>query len=132
MNPEFKLRFDQMRQGDPSRSDSQNVTDGDNGVSHPTGYARNLCLVWPDGRRFFLNYAYLIGAEFNVGEDMNQISLNFSSYTAILKGYGLEPLYMQLLDHLPKIVFAIEPRYALNKSDTESLVVSMLVELNVS
>ena len=132
MNPEFKLRVDQMRQGDPSKSDNRFGSDGDTAVSHLAGYARNLCLVWPDGRRHFLNYAYLVGGEFIVGEDMNQITLNFSSYTAVLKGYGLQSLFLELLDHSPKIISAVDPRYAQNKSSKDILVVSMVVQVNVS
>jgi len=132
MNTDLKLRFDQMRQGDPSKPENLSGGTGDSTVSHLTGYARNLCLVWPDGRRYFLNYAYLIGGEFLVGEEMNQITLNFSSHTAILKGYGLQTLYMELLDHLPKIVSAIDPRYAHNKHGKDMLIVSMVVETNAS
>jgi len=130
MNPEFKLRFDQMRQGDPSKPDNVSAADGENALYHPMGFARNLCLVWPDGGRYFLNYAYLISAEFVVGDDMNKITLNFSSHTAILNGHGLEPLYMEFLDHLPKLVFAVDPRYLQNKSANNILVVNMAVEIN--
>jgi hypothetical protein len=131
MNPDLKLRFDQMRQGDPSKPETPSGGSGDNAESHLAGYARNLCLVWPDGRRYFLNYAYLIGGEFLVGEEMNQIRLNFSSYTAILKGYGLQSLYMELLDHLPKVISATDPRYAQNKNSKDTLVVSIVVEINM-
>jgi hypothetical protein len=132
MNTDLKLRFDQMRQGDPTKPDNSSGGTGDSTVSHLTGYARNLCLVWPDGRRYFLNYAYLIGGEFLVGEEMNQITLSFSSHTAILRGYGLQTLYMELLDHLPKILFAVDSRYAQNKRGKDTLILSMVIEANIS
>ena len=132
MSQEFKLRFDQMRESNLSKTDETFVSDGKNGLYHGSSHARNLCLVWPDGRRYFLNYSYLIGAELIVGEDMNQINLNFSSHTAILQGYSLEPLFMELLDHLPKLLSAVYPRYAQNRGHNNSIVVSMVVEANAS
>lgn len=100
-----------MREGDPSKTEETVQPDAGNGMFHALGYARNLCLVWPDGKRLFLNYAYLLAGEFKVGEEKNEIKLSFSSHTIILRGYGLESLFMALLDHLPRMIIAIEERY---------------------
>ena len=111
MNREFKLRYDQMREGDPSKTEETAQPNTDNGLYHAPGQARNLCLVWPDGKRFFLNYAYLIAGELNLDGEKNVIILHFSSHTVTLSGYGLEALFRELLDHLPRIIFSIDERY---------------------
>ncbi|GAB4002096.1 hypothetical protein GCM10028807_59960 [Spirosoma daeguense] len=111
MNQGFKLRFDQMRENNPATDNTLSVEL--NGDYHAPGYARNLCLVWPDGRKVFLNYAYLIEAEFDPGSEKNIIRLNFSSHDVLLQGYGLDTMFMELLDHLPRIIKASDERYAI-------------------
>lgn len=113
MSHGFKLRFDQMRENSPAKTEAEQepVLSGPDDTMHPLGHARNLCLVWPDGKRAFFNYAYLISAHFDPGSDMNLITLGFSSQAVTLKGYGLELLFMELLDHLPRIITAFDPRY---------------------
>lgn len=131
MNREFKLRYDQMREGDPSKTEETLPTDTGNGLSHAPGHGRNLCFVWPDGKRIFLNYAYLLAGEFDVGNERNEIKLSFSSHTAILRGYGLESLFMALLDHLPRIIIAIDERYVSQDDTSDSqptIVLEILVE----
>ncbi|MCF0075235.1 hypothetical protein LZD49_32430 [Dyadobacter sp. CY261] len=128
MSHGFKLRFDQMRENSPAKTDGEEepVLGGSDDAMHSLGHARNLCLVWPDGRRAFFNYAYLISADFNPGNEMNLIKLGFSSQTVVLKGYGLESLFMQLLDHLPKIIAMIDKRYTMN--DESSQVLEIIIE----
>ena len=130
MDHGFKTRFDQMRENNPASSEAkqpiQIVPNHD--TFHPIGYARNLCLGWPEGRRCFFNYAYLITAEFLPGQDMNLIRLEFSSHQVVLKGYGLEALFMQLLDHLPRIITAVDARYTVNRVEEEGLVISVEVQ----
>ncbi len=111
MNRDFKLRYDQMREGDPSKTEEPLPHDPGSGLFHAPGHARNLCLVWPDGKRFFLNYAYLIAGELNLGGEKNEIKLRFSSHTVTLSGYGLESLFMALTDHFPRVIFAVDERY---------------------
>ncbi|MDR6193344.1 hypothetical protein [Siphonobacter sp. SORGH_AS_0500] len=127
MDHGFKTRFDQMRENNPASSEGkqpiQVVPNHD--TFHPIGYARNLCLIWPDGRRYFFNYAYLIAAEFLPSHDKNIIRLDFSSHQIILKGYELESLFMQLLDHLPRLICTVDPRYTNNINEGESLVESI-------
>ncbi len=130
MNREFKLRYDQMREGDPAKTEETAPPNADNGLYHAPGHARNLCLVWSDGKRFFLNYAYLLAGEFTVGDEKNEIILHFSSHTVTLKGYGLESLFMALLDHLPRIINAMDERYVTEDSSgvKDMAVVKITVE----
>ena len=93
-------------------------------------HARNLCLVWPDGRRMFLNYAYLMAGEFDPEPEKNVIQLRFSSCTATLQGYSLEPLFLALLDHLPRLIQATDERYVLEEDRNQPVVVQMTIEQN--
>jgi len=113
MSQGFNLKFDRMRENLPANTDSDQQ-DHTNPARYDTpGYTRNVCFVWPDGKRIFFNYAYLVSAEFIPKEDMNEIKLEFSGQTVSLKGYGLEGLFMEFLDHLPRIVMAVDGRYTL-------------------
>ncbi|PMD95700.1 hypothetical protein BWI97_13955 [Siphonobacter sp. BAB-5405] len=130
MDHGFKTRFDQMRENNPASLEAKQPGQivPNHEEFHSIGYARNLCLVWPDGRRYILNYAYLIAAEFLPGQDMNQIRLEFASHQVILKGYGLESLFMQLLDHLPRIVTVVHPRYVSTGIEGECIVIGIEVQ----
>jgi len=128
MSQGFKLRYDQMRENDPTRSNTASRSEGENDYYDSPGNARSLCLVWPDRKRVFLSYAYLVSGEFTAASEKNVIVLQFSSHTLTLKGYGLEPLFMALLDHLPKIIVAADPRYVLKDNLKDVLVMDMVVE----
>lgn len=123
MSQGFRLRFDQMREGDPT------AAAGGEPESFPTsGQARNLCLVWPDGRWAFFNYAYLVAGEFKPDGEMNEIRLNFSAHTVTLLGYGLSALFTALLEHLPRFVVAVDERYRSMEESQSAVVVEMRVE----
>jgi hypothetical protein len=123
MNQGFKLRFDQMREGNPTGSADAAGPDGVSVYPSPSG--RTLCLVWPEGRRFFLNYAYLVAGEFRVDGEVNLIQLEFTSHLVTIQGYGLHPLFTDLLDHLPRWIEMTDPRYR-ETSSTERLLVTEL------
>lgn len=121
MNQGFKLRFDQMRDGDPTppAADEQGAA---------PGFARNLCLAWPDGRRFFLAYAHLVAGELRLDGEANEIRLEFSAHTVVLRGYRLETLFAALLDHRPALIAAIDERYAAVEDDAIATVLDIRVE----
>jgi hypothetical protein len=58
MNREFKLRFDQMKESNPTQPEdalsSQNTSEYETAAS-----PRSLCLIWPSGKQMFFSYAYL-------------------------------------------------------------------------
>lgn len=111
MSPGFKLKFDKMREGNPADSDanSSSTPDASTELYPSSGNTRNLCIVWPDGKRFFINYAYLISGEYIPGD--NALMLVFTSHTISMKGQGLELLFNELTLHLPKIIVAVDSRY---------------------
>ncbi|PSR55784.1 hypothetical protein AHMF7605_20920 [Adhaeribacter arboris] len=128
MSQGFKLRYDQMRENDPTKVDTDSKVSHKNDYYDSPGNSRSLCLVWPDGRRVFLSYSYLVSGEFKLDGDKNVITLTFSSYKVILKGFGLQPLFMALLDHLPRMIVAIDSRYALSDNMKDVLVTDMVVQ----
>ena len=129
MNQSFRLRFDQLRENDPTSSAPET---GTNDFYSSPGYTRNVCLIWPDGKRAFLNYAYLMAGEFEPNGEKNIIKLSFSSNHVTLKGYSLETLFMALLDHLPRLITATDARYVLGESQSNSVVVEILIESQTS
>ncbi|ADB38020.1 hypothetical protein [Spirosoma linguale] len=130
MSQSFKLRFDQMRDGDPTAPEATEAPLGLHSIYPTVGYTRNLCLVWPDGRKLFANYAYLVAGEFEPGDETNMIRLSFSAQLITLRGYGLEPLFIALLDHLPRFILASDPRYVLDEDKANAVVIEMAVEKN--
>lgn len=127
MNQGFKLRFDQLRENDPTGTDDVSGSLLIENYPAP-GDTRNVCLVWPDGRRAFLNYAYLVVGEFEPNDERNVIRLGFSSHNVTLQGYSLESLFMALLDHLPRIIIAIDPRYVLDEDKQKSVIIEIVLE----
>lgn len=119
MSQDFKLRFDRMRNGDPTKSNTPAPSKKDESmeVYQTPSHARNLCLVWLDGKRMFFNYAYLVSGEYSANGEKNVILLHFASYMVQLHGYGLEALFMSILDHSPKIITMMEERYMLDNSE---------------
>lgn len=107
------MRFDEMRESDPTGKNDETQKPEDGSLYQTPGHARSLCLVWPNGKRMFLNYSYLMSGELNIEGEMNEIILSFSPYTVILKGYGLEGLFTSLMDHYLREIAAADPRYEL-------------------
>lgn len=123
MSLDFKLHYDRLREGDPTKPDASTVANEEGTFYDGPSHARNLCLVWPDGKRQFANYAYLVGGAFTPGDETNEITLNFSDGTLTLRGYSLEPLFDALLSFLPKLLVVADKRYAL-PSDTGQAIIT--------
>ncbi|WP_306565403.1 hypothetical protein [Flavobacterium lindanitolerans] len=71
---------------------------------------KNVCFVLLDGKHIFLNYNYLIAGEFI--SEANKIVLHFTTHVITLTGKNLEKLYQDFMQHIPKIVIAIDERYS--------------------
>lgn len=106
MSRDFELGFDSF-----DRPPHQDGTD-DNGIPEEykiSSSVRNLCLIWPDGRKKFFNYAYLVSADYFPGDGL--IQLTFTSATILLKGIKLNVLYEKLLFHTPVKITCQDERY---------------------
>ncbi|WP_149242241.1 hypothetical protein [Dyadobacter sp. 32] len=130
MSQDLKLRFDQMRNNNPAKPVVEKPAEPEEGnrLSHAYGNIRNLRLVWPDGHQSFFNYAYLIRADFSPGDDLNIIHLGFSGQDIKIKGYGLEELFEKLVDHLPRTIAAIDPRYIPVEPVNEIIVTDIVIQ----
>ncbi|MEA5402095.1 hypothetical protein VB776_04160 [Arcicella sp. DC2W] len=128
MSQDYKLRYDQIREGDPTKPNTPAPSKKDESmeVYHTPSHARNLCLVWLDGKRMFFNYAYLVSGEYSANGEKNIILLHFSSFMVQLQGYGLESIFMSILDHNPKVITMTDERYVVD--GIESVVIDILVE----
>ncbi len=84
---------------------------------------RNLCFVQPDGKRLFLNYAYLVSGEYVPEED--SINLVFTTHTVKLTGHHLDALYESLAEHVPKKIACVDKRYEATEGETEAVVTGM-------
>lgn len=124
MNREFKLRFDQMKEGNPARPEASPPGE----LEEPLSLALTLCLGWPDGKRFFLSYAYLMAGEFSADGEQNRIVLYFTSYTVTLKGYELVPLFQAVSDRVLAWVSVTESRYVTPEETGRSVVTEIMVE----
>ena len=130
MNQGFKLRYDQMRDGNPTATPSENSQTVENSPFDTASHVRNVCLCWLDGRRLFLNYAYLVSGEFTPGDETNTIKLGFTSHNVTLQGYGLDMLFTELLDHSPRFIHQVDPRYLETEVSQREIVVTIEVEEN--
>ena len=73
------------------------------------GHYRNLCFLWPEGRKLFLSYSYLISCE-HLPEDAC-INLEFTAYTVQIRGVQLEPLFFLLMNQHARVIACSDERY---------------------
>jgi hypothetical protein len=110
MNQNFKDKLNE----NPSKGGSD---DPHYKTFESVGHVRNLCLTWPDGKRKFMNYAYLVSGEYSPEE--GRIILIFTSETIVLVGIRLNLLFNDLLSHLPLDIVMIEQRYSSTVKNNE-------------
>ena len=141
MSQNFRLRFDQMRDGNPTAPESPASTNharDANSAGHDAasendlendapnskgavsaefqqygtpGHLRNVCFGWPEGKRLFLSYSYLVSGELASGEDGQTITLAFTSHIVVVQGYGLDEMYYALMEQSQRLILASESRY---------------------
>lgn len=118
MNQKFKLKFEELWENDPSKKEAGEEKSKQSfpSVSH----ARNLCIVWDDCKRIFLNYAYLISGE--LLPDDSAIVLTFTTHTVTLKGSRLDTLFEEFTGHLIKQIACTDERYNETLEGTETVV----------
>ena len=108
MSQDFKLNFYDSREVKQTGQETGDAQD-ESALYDTPGNVRNLCFVWPDGRMKFLNYAYLISANFNPIE--GEIMIIFSSSKIILKGHSLVTLFKLLITFQVKLITCVDCRY---------------------
>ena len=128
MSLNFKLHYDRLREGDPTKPEAAATTNEEGAFYEGPSHARNLCMVWPDGRRQFANYAYLVGGTYTPGNETNEISLTFSDVVLTLRGYGLESLFIALLNSLPKQLVVVDKRYAISSENAQNVIIEAVFQ----
>lgn len=111
MSQRFKLKMDEMQQGNPGATGYEpEAMPRDDDLYYPTyGNVRNICFVWPDGKKMFLNYAYLITGEY--AADDNRIMLVFSSHTVGITGINLQPVFYKIMSQYLRLLQCVDERY---------------------
>lgn len=109
MSQDFRTRYGEMRASDPTgkNSDSPAQPVSESFPSHSN--TRNVIFERPDGRRFFLNYSYLVFCD-EVDKGLS-ILLIFTTHTVKINGLRLTGLLDELASHIPKVITATNPRY---------------------
>jgi hypothetical protein len=132
-NRKFKLKYDELREGNPAKQPDEDAASSSE-ITHEhyngPGNIRNLTFAWPDGRRMFLNYAYLVACELSTTDEKNMIVLHFTSHVLTLKGYELEKLFVYLGNQTASIVNQIDPRYIEGFDEKNCVVTEISVEQN--
>ncbi|TFF36174.1 hypothetical protein [Mucilaginibacter psychrotolerans] len=119
MNQNFKLKFDEMKEGNPTDTSATDTKQHD--FYDTAGHARNLDFVWPSGERQFFNYAYLVSCRYAC-EPEETIRLIFTTDTVSLKGLRLLKLYSLIREHSIKVIACVDGRYNEIFDDSDSLV----------
>jgi len=129
MSQSFKFRYDEMRENNPASPNSPKNERIEDDLLYPSGGGiRNVCFVFLDGKRLFLNYAYLVSGEYNPDESM--ILLAFTTHTVLLKGFRLENLFEQFMQQLNRVVACIDERYNHLQGETSPVVNHIKVTSN--
>ncbi len=127
MSQDYKFKFDRMLESDPTLPDKETGEPASDSRRYPSvSHTRNLGFVWPDGRRMFLNYSYLVSGEYKPGD--NSICLAFTTHQVVMKGVRLGGLFEELMGQLPRLVHCTETRYNATLSQDEYAVNQMTVE----
>ena len=122
MSQNFKLKYDKMRESNPTHPEQPQETPSKAFEEFYTeeSNARNICFVWMDGRRIFMNYSYLVSGQYLPEENM--IILTFTTQVFILKGIHLETLFYDIMRYASKQIVCMDTRYNLIDENDRSVV----------
>lgn len=111
MSQDSRFRFDDILDNDPASSNNEAKEDGQGPHERYPGHGnvRNLGFVWEDGRRLFLNYAYLVSAEYNPSGRI--MLLSFTTHEVTIKGIFLDSLYAALMGQITRLIVCQDARY---------------------
>lgn len=121
MSHEFKINFDKMLETDPLPSEGNPDNQQSNYIE--AGHYRNICFLWPEGRKLFLSYSYLISCEHI--PDEASIIMEFTAYTIQIKGVQLEPLFYLLMNQHARLITCTDERY--NAVETRNYTINEIV-----
>lgn len=121
MNQGFKWKYNQMQENNPAQKDDPDQqSPAFDDKYKDVGHTRNICFVWQDGKRIFLNYAYLIFGDYNPDESV--IKLSFTTHDVILKGVNMEDLFYEVMEQVTKQIVCTDSRYNIIGEDQKFVV----------
>lgn len=122
MSQSFKLKYDLMQENDPTNKDavSEHQSKAYEEFYPEENHVRQICFVWLDGKRIFMNYSYLVSGEYL--PEANRITLTFTTHVFILNGVNLETLFYDIMNQLSKQITCIDARYNLIGEDEKPVV----------
>ncbi len=118
MNQRFKLQYEGINEQD-ANNENTNLSAYDQSYKSETR-VRNLCFVFKDGKKTFLNYGYLIKVDFY--PDNDTIIMIFTTDKIRLKGVNMEALFYDLMDHIPRQIVETDSRYNLIGDDQKPVI----------
>lgn len=124
MSQDYKLRFDQMKENNPTQADAASQA-GDSAYYPGESSIRNFCLVWKDGNMDDFPYSYVLHTKFRLGEEKNVIIIELPSKLITLSGYGLTALFLAFKKQLPQFIYQIDERYT---SQDDTVVTDIQIE----
>lgn len=89
---------------------------------------RNVCFVLGNGHMIFFNYAYLVSVELSITDQVNTLKVSFTSQEIISKGYNLQGLFEQLMNHTPKTIVAKNIRYVTDTDIAIGVVTEIIID----
>lgn len=127
MSQVYKSRFEQMRENALQQSSQDNSVQSPQDHQYPSGgNGRNICFVWPDGKRLFLAYSYMVSGQYSP-ED-SAITLTFTTCTVTVKGSNLEGLFDELMEQRTRLVACEDGRYSEVREEGKAIVNEIVVQ----
>lgn len=125
MSQRFNPKIEEMKQNSPAASGYEPETEvKDYDPDYPTyGNVRNICFAWPDGKKMFLNYAYLISCAYNAEE--SSLAIVFSTHSVAARGVNLEPLFFRIMGQKVRLLQCTDPRY--NSIGTDRAIINEIL-----
>ncbi|MXV16899.1 hypothetical protein [Hufsiella ginkgonis] len=128
MNRDFLSNFERSETKREAPVEDSEGSSAEQDVEFRDGdYIRNVCFVWPDGRRKFIPYGRLDSGE--IDDEYETIRLTFGVEIVELTGVRLLPLFYSFMEHKRKIVYCDDPRYN-ELSDNGSIVNNIVIVQN--
>ena len=113
MSQDYKNFYQQMKDN-AAETSNENEDKATDHYPAPSN-TRNIIFEWSDGRKLFLNYAFLISCE--LSKDNDRLILSFTNCTINIDGVKLQLLFEQLISQMVRVIKETNSRYAQLESD---------------
>ena len=125
-NPKYRFRISEFEES--KGEEQQPIKKPERQEYYVTGASKSLDLHMLDGNRHLVSYSYLIYGRLIYGDDMQKLSLFFTTHHVIIEGYRLEKLYEYVLGHSLRMVKALGERYLAIADEKEPFVMDITIK----